>query len=101
MARFAILVPCLKAKPPGTPMLTKTSVSFPAVVASAFSSQSVRSSNHFSTSAALPSLTPRSISVAPKENKPLGIPIRPEPIPARTDSNVPTLLVLSVAFPYV
>jgi hypothetical protein len=33
------------------------------------------------------------MSVAPRENKPLGIPIRPEPIPARTDSKVPTLLV--------
>ena len=37
------------------------------------------------TSAALPVLAPRSMSVAPRENKPLGIPIRPEPIPARTE----------------
>jgi hypothetical protein len=33
------------------------------------------------------------MSVAPRENKPLGMAIRPEPIPARTDSNVPTLLL--------
>ena len=64
----------LKPTPPGTPMLTKSSVIFPAAVASAFSSNSVRSSNHCSTaSAALPESTPRSRSVAPNENKPLGI----------------------------
>ena len=74
-------------------MLTKSSVIFPAAVASAFSSQSVRSSNHFSTSAALPESTPRSRSVAPSENNPFGIARRPEPTPASMDSNVPTLLV--------
>ena len=63
----------LKPIPPGTPMLTRSSVIFPAAVASAFSSHSVRSSNHCSTDAALPESTPRSRSVAPNENKPLGI----------------------------
>ena len=74
-------------------MLTKSSVIFPAAVASAFSSHVVRSSNHCSTAAALPEFTPRSISVAPNENNPLGICKNPEPIPASIDSKVPTLLL--------
>ena len=70
---MANLVPILKPMPPGTPMLTKSSVIFPAVVAAAFSSQVVRSSNHCSTAAALLVSAPRSMSVAPRENMPLGI----------------------------
>jgi hypothetical protein len=41
------------------------------------------------------------MSVAPRENKPLGMAIRPEPIPAKTDSNVPTLLLLFEEEPFV
>ena len=40
IAWLAILVPYLKANPPGIPMLTRAAVIFPAVVASAFSSMS-------------------------------------------------------------
>ena len=69
----ASLVPTLKPIPPGTPILTNSSVIFPAVVAAAFSSKVVRSSNHFSTAAALLVSAPRSMSVAPKEKIPLGI----------------------------
>ena len=81
-------------------MLTKSSVIFPAAVASAFSSRLVRSSNHCSTAAALPELTPKSKSVAPNENNPLGICMRPEPTPASIDSKVPTLLLVLSEFKY-
>ena len=96
IAAFDIPLAALKAIPPGIPMLTNSSVIFPAAVASAFSSHSVRSSNHCSTAAALPLLTPKSIRLAPRENKPFGIAIKPEPTPASIDSNVPTLLFDSV-----
>ena len=95
IADLAKLPAPLKAKPPGIPMLTNSSVIFPAAVASAFSSRSVRSSNQASTLAALPLSTPRSKRLAPNEKKPLGIDIKPEPTPASIDSNTPTLLLLS------
>ena len=68
-------------------------VILPAAVASAFSSKSVRSSKNASTSAALFVPAPRSINVAPREKKPLGIAMAPETTPAKIDSNVPTLSV--------
>ena len=71
-AVLAMEVPILKPTPPGTPMLTNSSAIFPAVVASAFSSHSVRSSKYFSTCAALLVPAPRSIKDAPKEKIPLG-----------------------------
>ena len=74
-------------------MLTRSSVIFPAVVAAAFSSHVVRSSNHLSTSAALLVSAPRSMSVAPKEKTPLGMDIKPDPMPAKIDSI--TLILLS------
>ena len=80
----------VKANPPGTPILTNNSVIFPAVVASAISSKTVKSSNHFSTLAALSVSDPKSVRVAPKENKPLGIDIKPDPIPAKTEAILPT-----------
>ena len=73
-------------------MLTNACVILPAAVASAFSSNVVRSSNHCSTLAALPLLTPRSMRLAPKEKNPFGIAITPDAIPDNIDSNVPTLL---------
>jgi len=85
----------LNAIPPGIPMFTNASVILPAAVASAFSSNSVRSSNHLSTAAALPLLTPRSIRLAPSEKKPFGIAIKPDATPDNIDSSVPTLLFLS------
>ena len=84
-ATFARAAPLVNAIDPGTPMLTSASVILPAVVASAFSSHSVKSSNHFSTSAALLVSAPRSIKVAPRENKPFGIGIRPDPTPANME----------------
>ena len=98
IADFANPLALFKAIPPGIPMLTNSSVIFPAVVASAFSSNSVRSSNHCSTAAALPVLAPRSIKLAPKEKKPLGIAITPDTMPDSIDSIVPTLLFLSALF---
>jgi len=92
-ADLANLCPCLKAIPPGIPMLTSVSTSLPAAVASAFSSKVVRSSKKASTSAALFVPAPRSINVAPREKKPLGIAIRPDATPEKTDSRVPTLLL--------
>ena len=71
-------------------MLTNSSVILPAAVASAFSSNVVRSSKYCSTLAALFVPAPRSMSVAPNENRPLGIAMAPETIPDRTDSIVPT-----------
>ena len=65
-------------------MFTNASVILPAAVASAFSSNSVRSSKNCSTFAALPLSTPRSKSVAPKEKKPFGIAIRPDATPDNT-----------------
>ena len=91
-AALAIAAPLVNATAPGTPMLTSASVILPAVVASAFSSKSVRSSNHFSTSAALLVPAPRSINVAPRENNPFGIEIRPDPTPASMECIVPILL---------
>ena len=88
IALLAKALPALNATPPGIPMLTINSVILPAVVASAISSNSVRSSKNFSTSAALFVSAPRSIKVAPSEKNPLGIDIIPEPIPANTDCNV-------------
>ncbi len=73
-------------------MLINSSVIFPAVVAAAFSSKVVRSSNHLSTSAALLVPAPRSMSVAPREKTPLGIDIKPDPMPAKIDSITLTLL---------
>ena len=75
-------------------MFTNASVILPAAVASAFSSNSVRSSKNDSTSAAYLVPAPRSIRVAPREKKPFGIPIRPDATPDNTDSIVPTLLFL-------
>ena len=95
---FAMLLALLNATPPGTPMFTNSFVIFPAAVASAFSSNSVRLSNHASTCAALPLSTPRSIMLAPREKKPLGIPIRPDATPDSIDSIVPTLLLFSTLF---
>ena len=95
IADLARLLAPLKAKPPGIPMLIRASVILPAAVASAFSSRVVRSSKNASTLAAFPLSTPRSKRLAPKEKKPLGIAIRPEPTPASIDSNTPTLLLLS------
>ena len=91
IAVFAIPLADLKANPPGIPIFTNASVILPAAVASAFSSNSVRSSNHCSTAAALPLLTPRSIRLAPKEKKPFGIAIKPDATPDSIDSIVPTL----------
>ena len=73
-------------------MFTNASVILPAAVASAFSSNSVRSSKKASTSDAYLVPAPRSINVAPKEKKPFGIPIKPEATPDNTDSIVPILL---------
>ena len=73
-------------------MLTKSSVIFPAVVASAFSSNSVRSSKKLSTLAALSVPRPRSIMLAPSEKKPLGMAMVPDIRPAKIDSSVPTSL---------
>ena len=92
-ALLARALPTLSPIVPGIPTLTRTSAIFPAAVASAFSSHSVRSSNHFSTSAALLVSAPRSMSSAPRETIPLGIAIKPDPIPARIDSI--TLILLS------
>ena len=94
-ALLARLAPLVKAIPPGTPMLTNVSVIFPIVVASAFSSKSVRSSNHFSTSTAFLVSAPKSIRDAPRENKPLGMAIRPDPTPASMECMVPILLYFS------
>ena len=93
MAVFAKPLADLKARPPGIPMFTNASVILPAAVASAFSSKVVRSSNHCSTLAALPLLTPRSIRLAPREKNPFGIAIKPDATPASIDSNVPILLL--------
>ena len=68
-------------------MLTNVSVILPAVVASACSSNVVRSSKYFSTSAALLVSAPRSMRLAPSDAKPFGIAIRPEPTPASIDCN--------------
>ena len=87
-----------KAIPPGIPMLTNNSVIFPAAVASAFSSNSVRSSKNCSTAAALPVLAPRSKRLAPREKKPLGIAMIPDAIPDSIDSITPILLFLSALF---
>ena len=69
-------------------MLTKSSVIFPAVVASAFSSNSVRSSKKLSTLAALSVPKPRSIMLAPSEKKPLGMAMVPDKRPAKIDYSV-------------
>ena len=71
-------------------MFTNASVILPAAVASAFSSNSVRSSKNASTFAALFLSTPRSSNVPPKEKKPFGIAIKPYATPDNTDSSVPT-----------
>ena len=99
IAFSASLLPSLKPYPPGIPMLTSSSVIFPAAVASALSSNVVRSSKNCSTSAALLVPAPRSISVAPNENAPLGIAIKPDAMPDRTDSIVPTRLKSSAIYP--
>ena len=91
IAAFAKLAPLVKAIPPGIPRLTNVSVIFPAVVASAASSKGLISSNHCSTFAALLVPAPRSMRLAPKDITPSGILIRPEAIPDKTDSKVPTL----------
>ena len=75
----------LKATPPGIAKLVTSSVILPAVVASAISSNGFIFAKYSSTSAALLVSAPKSISVAPKENKPSGILNKPEPIPAIID----------------
>ena len=87
-ADLAKLLPALKAKPPGTARLVIISVSLPAVVASAISSNGFIFAKNFSTSAALLVSAPRSISVAPSDTKPSGILNKPEPKPASTETIV-------------
>jgi len=94
-APLANPLPTLKATPPGTPILTISSVILPAVVASAISSKGFIFAKNSSTSAALFVSAPRSIRVAPRETKPSGILNRPEPIPANADTNALGLLFSS------
>ena len=75
----------LKAAPPGIARLVISSVILPAVVASAISSNGFIFAKNSSTSAAWLVSAPKSISVAPKENKPSGILNKPEPTPAIID----------------
>ena len=69
-------------------MLTKSSVIFPAVVASAASSNGFIFAKNSSTSAALLVSAPKSIKLSPNENNPSGILNYPDPIPAMIDKNV-------------
>ena len=94
-APLASPVPTLKAIPPGTPILTINSVILPAVVASAISSKGFIFAKNSSTSAALFVSAPISIKVAPNETKPSGILNKPEPIPAKADTNALGLLFSS------
>ena len=94
-APLANPLPTLKATPPGTPMLTISSVILPAVVASAISSKGFILAKNSSTSAALSVSAPISINVAPSETKPSGILNKPEPIPAKADTNALGLLFSS------
>ena len=83
----------LNACAPGIPRLVNSLTIPPIVVASAFSSKFVSSSNHFSTLAELFVPSPMSISAVPSTNAPRGMSIRPAPIPASILSIVPTLFV--------
>ena len=93
LARSAALVkpdPTLKATPPGTPMLTISSVILPAAVASAASSNGFILSKNSSTASALSLSTPKSKRVAPKLATPSKILNTPDPKPARIDVARPT-----------
>ena len=83
-------LPILKANPPGIPMLTISSVIFPAAVASAASSKGLISAKNCSTASARSLSTPKSIRVAPKVAAPSKILKTPEPIPAAMDVARPT-----------
>ena len=61
------------AYPTGTAMFVRTSLIFPAVDASAYSSKGFILAKNSSTSAAVSVPTPKSIKFAPKEKSPSGI----------------------------
>mgnify|MGYP003644744239 CR=1 FL=1 len=75
----------LPATPTGIAKLVKISLIFPAVVASAYSSNGFISAKNFSTFSAVFESVPKSIKLAPIETKPSGILNKPEPIPAKKE----------------
>ena len=96
MLLFANVLATLNATPPGTPMFVITSLIFPAVVASAYSSKGfIFLQTTSSTFAAVLVSAPRSIKFAPKETNPSGILNKPEPIPAKKDP----IVLTSTSFP--